>query len=112
MDADHRQHPRVPLTGKVKFYDWNRPFHADAAEISANGMFLKTDVSLDEGAMVTLRLSIPGLARAFTVLGRVVRTVRGSLLKPSGLAIRFLDIAAGDRGSIRAYVASRDPRAA
>jgi uncharacterized protein (TIGR02266 family) len=112
MDANNRKYPRAPLSGTVKFYEWNRPFQADASEISADGMFLKTEASLSEGAMVTLRLSIPGLARAFTVLGKVVRTVRGSLLRPPGLGVHFVDIAAGDRKSITDYVAQRAPRAA
>src|SRR3954451_8430321 len=100
MDANSRQYPRAPLTGTVKFFDWNRALHADVSEISANGIFLRTDSSLPEGAMVTLRVAIPGLQRAFTVLGKVVRTVQGSLLKPPGMGISFLDIASGDRRSI------------
>jgi hypothetical protein len=38
--------------------------------------------------------------------------VRGSLLKPAGLGISFVDIAAGDRRSIHEYVARRMLRAA
>jgi c-di-GMP-binding flagellar brake protein YcgR len=112
MGANQRKYPRAPLSGTVKAYEWNRPFHANAGEISANGMFLRTPATLPEGAMLTLRLSIPGLDRAFTVLGKVVRTVRGGFLRPSGMGIHFVDISAGDRRSILQYVDQRGARAA
>lgn len=108
MDANHRRYARAPLTGlTVKFYEWNRPQQADAAEISGGGMFLRTPKSLAEGALITLRLAIPGIGRAFTVLGKVVRTVKGSLLRPAGMGVEFVDIAAGDRRSIVEYVSVR-----
>ncbi len=112
MDSNLRRYPRAPLTGTVKFYEWNRPLSADAAEISGNGMFVRTDAALAEGTLVTLRLSIPGAQKGFTVLGRVVRTVRGNRLKPPGLGITFVDIASGDRRSVLEYVARRTLRAA
>ncbi len=112
MDSNHRKYPRAPLTGTVKFYEWNRPVSADAAEISGNGIFVRTDVGVREGTLVTLRLAIPGVHKGFTVLGKVVRTVRGGLLKPPGLGIHFVDIASADRRSVLEYVARRTLRAA
>jgi Tfp pilus assembly protein PilZ len=112
MDSNLRKYPRAPLTGTVKFYEWNRPLSADVAEISGNGIFVRTDAVLSEGAMVTLRLAIPGAVRGFTVLGKVVRTVRGGLLRPPGLGIEFVDISAADRRSVLEYVARRTLRAA
>lgn len=108
---NHRQHPRAPFSGMVRFYEWNRPHQADAEEISASGVFLRTASALPEGSLVTLRLAIPGLTRAFTVLGKVVRTVKGGLLRPSGMGVRFVDIAAMDRRAIDAYVSQRSLRA-
>src|SRR5881227_235010 len=49
MEANQRKYPRAPLSGTVKFFEWNRPFHADATEISANGLFVRTPASLSEG---------------------------------------------------------------
>ncbi|MHB8873101.1 MAG: PilZ domain-containing protein [Myxococcaceae bacterium] len=107
MESEQRTYPRAPLSGTVKFYDWDRPFQAGAEQISASGVFLRTASQLAEGSLVTMRLAIPGLSRAFTVLGRVVRTVRGSLLRAPGLGIRFVDITDTDRRSILEYVARR-----
>jgi uncharacterized protein (TIGR02266 family) len=104
---EHRRYPRAPLSGTVKFYDWNRPLQADASEISGDGLFLKTSIPLPEGALVTLRLSIPGLTQAFTVLGKVVRTVRGGMLRPAGMGVQFVDIPASARQHIQHYVAHR-----
>jgi len=110
---DLRRFPRAPLTGPVKFFNWDRPMQADALEISPEGIFLKTGQALPEGALLTLRLTLPGWAQAFTVLGKVVRTVRGGLLRPAGMGVRFIDISATARASIWEYVARRAlPRAA
>ena len=105
--SEHREHGRAPLMGSVKFFEWNQARQADAAEISASGVFLKTDDSLPEGTHVTLRLAIPGMERAVTVLGRVVRTVKGSFLNPAGMGVRFLDLAPSVRQAISLYVARR-----
>jgi uncharacterized protein (TIGR02266 family) len=104
---NQRRYPRAPLTGAVKFYEWDQAMEANATEISGEGIFLRTPEALPEGSLVTLRLSIPGLAEAFTVLGRVARTVRGGLLKPAGMGIRFVDIPARARAHIIEYVSRR-----
>ena len=110
--VNQRRYPRAPLSGTVKFFDWNRPMHGEPTEISGEGMFLKTPDALPEGTMLTLRLALPGLAQAFTVLGRVVHTVRGGLFRPPGMGIRFVDIPAGARRSILDYVSRRTLRPA
>jgi uncharacterized protein (TIGR02266 family) len=109
---NQRRFPRAPLSGLVKFYDWDRPMQASAKEISPEGIFLQTPQALPEGSLLTLRLSIPGLSEAFTVLGKVVRTVRGGLLRPAGMGIRFIDIPAKAREHIQEYVSVRVLRAA
>jgi uncharacterized protein (TIGR02266 family) len=102
---------RAPMSGTVKYFDWNRPREAEAVEISAGGIFLQTAEPLAEDRLVTVRVSLPG-RRPFTVLGKVVRTVRGSLLRPGGMDIRFVDIAAHDRETVAHYVAERSRTAA
>jgi len=104
--------PRAPLTGPVKFYDWNRPQQAEALEIWGGGVFLMTNAPLAEERLITLRLQLPDGSRPFTVLGKVVRTVKGSVLRPGGMEIRFVDLSAGDRKAIDRYVQQRPLRAA
>jgi len=107
MRSSGRKYPRAPLSGSVRYYEWNEPLEAKAAEISASGIFLCTRASLPEGSMLTLRLHIPGQLRPFTALGKVVRTVRGGVVRTAGMGIQFVDIAAGDRKSIAEYVARK-----
>lgn len=95
------------MSGEVKFFEWNQPRAAVATEISGGGMFLKTPQALPEGSMLTVRVALPGMQRAFTVLTRVVRTVKGGLLAAPGMGVRFLDLQPKDRETIRAYVAAR-----
>jgi uncharacterized protein (TIGR02266 family) len=109
---NQRRFPRAPLSGVVKFYNWDKPMQASAKEISPGGIFLQTAQALPEGSLLTLRLSIPGLSGAFTILGKVVRTVRGGLLRPAGMGVRFIDIPAKARAQIFAYVTMRSLRAA
>jgi len=111
MTVEKRRHDRVPFTAKVDYFCWDKRKSADALEISPDGIFLRSQEVLPEGSMVTLRLALPGLARGFTVLGKVVHTVLGSALKRRGMGISFLDIAPADRDRILAYVAVR-PRLA
>jgi uncharacterized protein (TIGR02266 family) len=108
---NQRRFPRAPLSGTVKFYDWDRPLQASATEISPGGIFLRTPQALPEGTLLTLRLSIPGLSQAFTVLGKVVRTVRGGLLRPAGMGVRFIDIPASAQHRILDYVSHRSLQA-
>jgi PilZ domain len=103
---------RARLSTQVKFFDWNRPQTAEALEISARGVFLKTPSPLAEDRLLTLRLQLPDGGRPFTVLGKVIRTVRGSLFRPGGMDVRFVDLAAVDRLAIEAYVRRRTLRAA
>ncbi|HYV47547.1 MAG TPA: PilZ domain-containing protein [Myxococcaceae bacterium] len=103
---------RAPLSTSVKFFDWNRPQTAEAVEISTRGVFLKTTAPLAEDRLLTLRLQLTDGTRPFTVLGRVIRTVKGSLFRPGGMDVRFIDLAASDRLTIEAYVQRRTLRAA
>ncbi len=100
------------MSGTVKFFEWDQPTHAEGTEISAGGIFLRTRAVLAEGAMVTVRVTLPGLKRAFTVLGKVVRTVKGGLFAQAGMGVRFVDLSPGDRQTILEYVARRTPQLA
>lgn len=104
---EHREYERTPLSGPVRYWDWDRVQQGQASEISGSGIFLKTRELLPEGAHVTLRLELPGQHRGMTVLGRVVRTVHGGLLAAAGMGIRFLDLSPSQRQLIQTFVESR-----
>ena len=104
---DLRGFARAPMSGMVKFFEWNQPRQAEGTEISGGGVFLRTGAALSEGSMLTMRVNLPGLGRAFTVLGKVVRTVKGGRFSPPGMGVRFVDLSPSDRQTILSYVASR-----
>jgi uncharacterized protein (TIGR02266 family) len=107
MNRDRREFKRAPMSGGVKLFSWGTLKPAEAAQISANGIFVRTKEVLPEGSMVTLRLALPGLHRAITVLGRVVRTVKGGLFAAPGMGIRFLDLLPSERAVVVSYVSQR-----
>ncbi len=111
-DIMARAYPRAPFTGNVRYFLWDRPFDASAREVGGNGLFLRTYDLLPEGSLLTLRLALPGGRHAFTVLGKVVRVVRGGALRDAGMGIEFLDIAVSDRRRILEYIAERRPACA
>ena len=113
VNQGQREFPRAPLASSVRFFEWNEPHEALASEIGAGGLFLQTDAPIPEGTMLTLRVELPA-SRSFTVLGRVVRTVRGgwARLRKAGLAVQFLDLSAGDRRAVLDYVARHAYRTA
>jgi uncharacterized protein (TIGR02266 family) len=107
MMRDRREFQRAPMSGDVKLFQWGTLKPALAAQISANGIFVRTKEVLPEGSMVTLRLALPGLHRAITVLGKVVRTVKGGLFAAPGMGIRFLDLLPSERAVVVGYVSRR-----
>lgn len=105
-ETEHLELPHAPLTGTVRYWEWNQPRTGEGVEISGNGLFIRTQHVLPEGAHLTLRLELPALP-GMTVLGRVVRTVRGGKLTGSGMGIRFLDLTPEQHERIVAFVAHR-----
>ena len=103
--AAQREHPRGPIQARVRYFEWNQPHEAVATEIGGGGIFLETAQPAAEGSLLTLRVALP-VGRSFTVLGRVVRTVRGSWarLRRNGMGIQFLDLSAGDRHAVLGYL--------
>ncbi len=108
-----REFPRAPLCESVRFFAWNAPCDAQAMEIGGGGRFLLPDRQIAEGTLLTLRIKLPA-STSFTVLGKVVRTVRGGWgqLQKAGLALQFVDLSSTDRQAVLAYVARHNVRAA
>lgn len=107
-----RRHARALFSGSVAIWRNRQPQLVRAKDLSAGGVFLRTDQQLGEGSLLTLRVSVPG-RRGFTVLGKVVRNQYGRApLKESGIAVEFVDIAPRDRAYLDGFVSNHSLAAA
>ena len=88
---NRRRHPRVRARGlaaHVRTSD--RSLSSEVEDISAGGLFLRTDQILSPGTVVTLWLVKPGWKRSLELPGRVVTARRVGLhSRSSGLGIAF-----------------------
>lgn len=89
MDGDdQRRHPRVPLLLRIDYP--GAPGFRDATEnLSAGGLFIRTDRILPVGSLVPLVISFPGLLEPLEVEVEVAwaRAAGGGV--PAGLAVRI-----------------------
>jgi uncharacterized protein (TIGR02266 family) len=94
---EKRRDPRVPLVLRVE-YPGNPQAVRDATEnLSAGGLFIRTDRELAEGERLPLQVGFPGLLEPFVVEVEVVRRRPGSVDSPAGVAVKIPVDRADDR---------------
>jgi uncharacterized protein (TIGR02266 family) len=98
---EKRQFRRVPLTAVVRAEAAGQPYSVEGRNISAGGMLVKTEKTLDEGTSLRLEFVLPGDADAVHATG-VVQHV----MPESFMGIRFTDLSEADRKRIEAYVSA------
>jgi uncharacterized protein (TIGR02266 family) len=80
------------VTGGIRF---------DAADISAGGAFLRSDLLFEVGELLRLQIQLPGDGRSIQVDGRVTRVSRGqSKDHLAGMGVEFVNLSAEDRTAI------------
>jgi uncharacterized protein (TIGR02266 family) len=92
---ERRKYPRIEAKIKVTFHSVAELIEEYTRNISAGGIFLKTDRQLDPNATIDLTVEFPEKLGEFSVRGRVVRLMSISHpTKPGthlyGAGIRFL----------------------
>jgi len=102
MDGEEkRRDPRIPLVLRVD-YPATPEFFRDATEnLSAGGIFIRSDRDLAPGERVMLQIGFPGLLEPLEVQVEVVRHRLAHSGEPPGVAVRIPD----DRREDRARVA-------
>jgi uncharacterized protein (TIGR02266 family) len=94
---EKRRDPRVPLVLRVE-YPGNPQAVKDATEnLSAGGLFIRTDRELAEGDRLPLQVGFPGLLDPFEVEVEVVRRRPASAASPAGVAVKIPAERAEDR---------------
>jgi uncharacterized protein (TIGR02266 family) len=86
---EKRRDPRVPLVLRVE-YPGNPQAVRDATEnLSAGGLFIRTDRDLAEGDRLPMQFGFPGLLEPFEVEVEVVRRRPASATSPAGVAVKI-----------------------
>ncbi len=105
METERRAHPRFPLILAVQYVGAEKVL--DCTEnLSAGGLFIRTDRELAEGERISLVLSFPQLLEPIELQVEVVRRRDGTDGGPAGLAVRVPADRTEDRARL-AEVAQR-----
>jgi len=106
---DKRRAPRAELHILVQFrFASFEDFLAEyATDISAGGMFLRTDTPRPEGAMIYLQFALRDGSKLIEGLGKVVRVNPPGGDRPAGMGVEFVNVDEESRGLIEEIVAQK-----
>jgi len=94
---EKRRDPRVPLVLRVDLPGASRSLRDTTENLSAGGLFLRTERPLAAGDRLPLQISFPGLLAPMTVEVEVVRCREAGDEGPAGVAVRVPDDREQDR---------------
>ena len=97
--VEKRKFRRVPLTAVVHAEAAGQPYSVEGRNISAGGMLVKTENTLEEGVALRLEFQLPGDPVPVHAIGIVQHVMPGSFM-----GIRFVEMSEADRRRIEAYV--------
>jgi type IV pilus assembly protein PilZ len=105
-DSEHprRGAPRAPIELKVEYQRMNSFFADYTRNISKGGTFIRTERPLAIGTAFLFKLSVPGLASALELNGKVQWTVQPGGPDDPGMGIGFVYDTEADRQRIEAVV--------
>jgi uncharacterized protein (TIGR02266 family) len=87
--TEKRRDPRVPLVLRIDYPEAPGALRDATENLSAGGLFIRTDRSLAAGERVPLALSFPGLLEPVDVEVEVVRRREASDREPAGVAVKI-----------------------
>ena len=104
--AAKRASPRLGIQVPIEFVSLKDFKAARSLDVSARGMFLRTSQVYPVGEEVILRFSLPGVARPFKVVGRVMWSSPTDTSQglPAGMGVQFLDLEGQGQSVIEQYV--------
>ncbi len=85
---DKRRDPRVPLVLRVEYPGAHQAVRDATENLSAGGLFIRTDRDLREGQRVPLHVGFPGLLEPFEIEVEVVRRREAGPAGPAGVAVK------------------------
>jgi uncharacterized protein (TIGR02266 family) len=104
--AAKRGSPRLGIQLNVEFASVKDFRAARSLDVSSRGMFVRTNQVYPVGEDVLLRFSLPGVARPFKALGRIMWSSATDTPQglPAGMGIQFTDLVGQEQGIIEQYV--------
>jgi uncharacterized protein (TIGR02266 family) len=87
-EKDKRRDPRVPLVLRVEYPGAHQTVRDATENLSAGGLFIRTDRDLREGQRVPLHVGFPALLEPFEVEVEVVRRREAGPGGPAGVAVK------------------------
>lgn len=108
-DDDRRQHPRVELNLLVQFRlkDFDQFLSDYSHDISAGGMFIRTDKPKPEGSMLYFQFTTRKDGSVIEGLGKVVRSVSPGEGDPAGMGIEFVNLEEPTQNLIHDIISKR-----
>ncbi len=109
--AERRRDKRVPLKVQVfvrdEEYDGTIFFYT--SNISTSGMFLESDLLLDEGTEFVLEFTLPTVSKFIKARGKVVWVSKPGIVgvnyeSPAGMGVKFLEISEDDRKKVEEFI--------
>lgn len=88
-ERDKRRDPRVPLVLRVEYPGAHQAVRDATENLSAGGLFIRTDRDLRDGQRVPLQVGFPGLLEPFEVEVEVVRRREAGPAGPAGVAVKI-----------------------
>jgi hypothetical protein len=93
-----RKFDRAPFNGSVALCRQRSAVVVRPSNIGGGGILVSAPEALPTRTLLTLHIALPGEARGFTVMGRVVRSAAQEL------AVEFVGLMPSQRGRLEAYV--------
>lgn len=90
QEDQRRQHQRVDLVLRVEYADAQNYFAEWTENLSAGGLFVRTERMFEKGDSVQLLLSFPGLLSPAAVEGHVVWIRAATQLLPRGVGVEVV----------------------
>jgi uncharacterized protein (TIGR02266 family) len=106
-ESTNRAEPRIQKSISLTYKDKQAFVTACTGNISARGLFIRTDFPIDKGESFLLKLQLPDVAEPLHIQSQVVWSRRpGEEVEkgPSGMGIRFLDVNTREDQILRKYL--------
>ena len=104
--AAKRSSPRLGIQIPVEYQSLKAFRAGRSLDVSARGMFLRTSQVYPVGEDILVRFNLPGLARPFKAVARVVWSSATDTPQglPAGMGVQFLDLEAQEQAAVEQYV--------